>query len=418
MKNELNKMYIFIIFLFTMLFPCISCGGSDNDPTIDAEVLFSLTLDEVNSSSSISCTIEIIGQNIDKLTFVEKGLCYSTGNNTPTISDNTSISSSTDDTGTFSMSLDGLKEETTYYVRPFFKTQEKTFYGYTQSLKTLGTSADYYSTGKGEDIISYDNYKLAWSDEFNVDGKPSQDWIYETGFIRNEELQWYQADNATVNNGCLVIAGKKERIANPNYIAGSSNWKENRSVAEYTSSSLTTSGSHAFKYGRFEVRAKIPVAMGAWPAIWTLGNQWEWPLCGEIDMMEYYLKNDVPTILANACWGSDKQWTGVWDESTTALSHFIGKDANWSAKYHVWRMDWDEEYIRLYLDNELLNEIALSKTQNQGWNNNFVNPFSNSIEGFGQYIVLNLALGGNGGIPDESAFPLKYKIDYVRVYQK
>jgi len=420
MKKETGKMTILIIQLFVMLFPCMSCGGSDDDNvfTKNSEVLFSLTLDEIYSSSSFSCTIDISSSNIDKLTFIDKGLCYSTTNSTPTVSDNISISSSAEELNMFSMNVNGLKEKTTYYVRPFLRTKEKTFYGYVQTFKTLGTSADYYPTSKEESIPTYDGYKLMWSDEFNKDGKPSQDWNYEIGFVRNEELQWYQEGNSLVNDGCLVITGKKEQVINSNYKVGSSNWKESRSIAEYTSASLTTASSHIFKYGRFEVRAKIPVSMGAWPAIWTLGNQWAWPLCGEIDMMEYYIKDNKPTILANACWSASKEWTAVWDESATPFSHFISKDADWVDKFHIWRMDWDKEYIRLYLDNELLNEIDLSKTQNQGWDNNYTNPFSNSLEGFGQYVILNLALGANGGTPDDSAFPLKYKIDYVRVYQE
>nr|AIA87890.1 CAZy families GH16 protein [uncultured Prevotella sp.] len=72
----------------------------------------------------------------------------------------------------------------------------------------------------------------------------------------------------------------------------------------------------------------------------------------------------------------------------------------------------------MYLDGELLNEVDISQTENGGWQDNYQNPFNNTVEGFGHYILLNLALGGNGGTPDDSAFPIKYKIDYVRVYQK
>lgn len=73
----------------------------------------------------------------------------------------------------------------------------------------------------------------------------------------------------------------------------------------------------------------------------------------------------------------------------------------------------------LYLfGGELLNEINSSETQNQGWNGNTENPFSNDIDGFGHYILLNLAIGGNGGDPSNSLFPMRYEVDYVRVYQK
>lgn len=278
--------------------------------------------------------------------------------------------------------------------------------------------AEYLPTPSSDAVTTYEGYHLVWNDEFNSDGKPSKDWTYEQGFQRNEEWQWYQSYNATVKDGCLVIEGRKERVKNPNYVAGSSDWKTNREYAEYTSSCVTTQFSHQFMYGRFEVRAKIPTSSGAWPAIWLLGNKWEWPQNGEIDMLEYYIKNGKPSILANACWGSNKQWTAVWNESVTPFTHFTDKDKEWTEKYHVWRMDWDKSFIRLYLDDELLNEIDLSLTNNQGYGGNHENPFSNDVAGFGAYILLNLAIGSNGGTPDDSKFPLHYYVDYVRVYQQ
>lgn len=258
---------------------------------------------------------------------------------------------------------------------------------------------------------------LVWSDEFDTDGRPSKDWTYEQGFQRNQEAQWYQWQNAYVKGGCLVIEGRREHRRNPNYMAGSNDWRTNREFIEYTSSSLTTRLSQQFLYGRFEIRAKIPTATGAWPAIWLLGNKWEWPQNGEIDIMEYYIKNGKPSILANACWGSDQRWNAVWDSEVIPFTHFMDKDPEWTDKFHVWRMDWDEHYIRIYLDDELLNEIDLSKTQNGGYGGNRENPFANRLPGFKHYLLLNLALGGNGGEPDISQFPLRYYIDYVRVYQ-
>lgn len=275
----------------------------------------------------------------------------------------------------------------------------------------------YRPLAKDAAVTQYEGYKLVWSDEFNVDGKPSSEWTYEEGFQRNEELQWYQSDNATVADGCLVIEGRREDVPNPNYVAGSNDWKVNREKASYTSSCVTTQNSFHFMYGRMEVRAKIPVTTGAWPAIWLLGNTWEWPMNGEIDVLEFYIKNGAPSILANACWSSNRLWTAVWDESVTPYTHFTSQDKNWADKFHVWRMDWDKEWIRIYLDEELLNEIDLSQTRNQGYEGNTENPFNTSHEGFGDYILLNLALGSNGGTPDVSYFPLHYLVDYVRVYQ-
>lgn len=261
------------------------------------------------------------------------------------------------------------------------------------------------------------DYQLVWSDEFDVEGEPSTEWSYESGFVRNEELQWYQSQNAKVKDGCLVIEAKKGFFINPHYEAGSSDWRKNREFIRYTSSCLKTQFSQQFLYGRFEIRAKIPVASGAWPAIWLLGNKWEWPDNGEIDIMEYYIKDGQPSILANACWGSPERWKGVWDSAVIPFTHFTEKDPYWADKFHIWRMDWDKEFIRIYLDDELLNEIDLSKTINEGYDGNHENPFANDVVGFKHYLLLNLAIGSNGGEPDDSQFPLRYYIDYVRVYQ-
>jgi beta-glucanase (GH16 family) len=408
---------MYILFL-ALIFPFLSCGSYDSNgtDTTPANVNLSLTFDEISSHSTILGIVQISGTGMDNIA-VEKGVCYSATDATPTINSKTILITENNNTGSFVITLSGLNELTTYNVRPYIKVQDNTFYGRTQSFKTLGSSPEYYSTDKKSEAISYKGYTLVWADEFNIDGRPSNDWTHEKGFVRNEELQWYQADNAMVKDGCLIIEGRKENVTNPNYVAGSSDWKTKRVQAEYTSSCVTTRNSHTFMYGRFEIRAKIPVVQGAWPAIWLLGNIWEWPMNGEIDILEYYIKNGVPSILANTCWSSDLEWTAVWDESVIPFTHFTDKDVGWANKYHIWRMDWDKDYIRLYLDGELLNEIDLSQTQNQGFCGNYENPFNTQVEGFGDYILLNLAIGSNGGIPDDSAFPLKYRVDYVRVYQ-
>lgn len=266
-------------------------------------------------------------------------------------------------------------------------------------------------------VRSYPGYKLVFHDEFDRDGRPDACWSYEQGFVRNEELQWYQPGNATVSDGRLVIEGRRERVRNPHYRKHSADWRLNRRHASYTSSCLTTQDSFRFRYGRVEVRARIPATQGSWPAIWLLGNREPWPKNGEIDMMEYYIKDGEPSILANACWSDGRPHSPTWNSAVVPFRFFETRDARWKDKYHVWRMDWDERLIRLYLDDELLNEIDLSQTRNAG-ESRVGNPFSNDIPGFGDYLLLNLAIGGNGGEPDPQAFPMRYEVDYVRVYQK
>lgn len=263
-------------------------------------------------------------------------------------------------------------------------------------------------------MASAQDWQMIWHDEFNEDGKPNPEiWNFEHGFVRNHEDQWYQEDNAWCENGLLVIEGRKDDRPNPLYDKGSKEWAKARERIRYTSACLTTQGNFDFLYGRLEVKARIPVASGAWPAIWTLGKGMEWPSCGEIDIMEYYRINDVPHILANAAWGNDNRYDAVWNTVRTPFKHFTDKDPEWASKFHIWRMDWDKEAIRIYLDDELLNETRMANVKN-GSIGNYENPFTKP-----QYILLNLALGGdNGGKIDDGALPMRYEIDYVRCYSK
>ncbi len=250
-------------------------------------------------------------------------------------------------------------------------------------------------------------YKLVWQDEFDTDGKPNENnWCNESGFVRNFETQWYQQQNAYCKDGNLIIEAKREKKPNPNFISlDDESWRKNRDTIKITSSCLITRGKQQWKFGRFEMRAKIPVDMGAWPAFWTLGISQNWPASGEIDIMEYYRG----MILANAAWESTEKWKPLWDDLKLNISHF-GED--WAEQFHIWRMDWDEEFIRIYVDDELLNEVDLAKTYN-GTNPTF-NPFHQP-----HYLLVNLAIGGaNGGDPTYAKFPIFYVIDYIRVYQK
>jgi beta-glucanase (GH16 family) len=251
-------------------------------------------------------------------------------------------------------------------------------------------------------------YQLVWADEFETDGAPNpENWTFEHGFVRNHELQWYQPENTVCTNGTLVIEGRRERKPNPEYKPGSRNWRERRPFIEYTSSCLITKGLHSWKYGRFEIKARIKTEAGLWPALWFLGVDGEWPSNGEIDLMEYYEGN----ILANACWGKKKRWNAKWDSSKTPVASF--GDPKWDERFHIWRMDWDSQTIKLYLDDALLNTIDLTKTVNpigRGPRNPFQQP---------QYLLINLAMGGdNGGDPSKTEFPISFEIDYVRVFQQ
>ena len=122
--------------------------------------------------------------------------------------------------------------------------------------------------------------------------------------------------------------------------------------------------------------------------------------------MEYYRG----TLLANVAWGTTSRWTAKWHTVRKPLTEF--KDPDWSKKFHVWRMDWDEQAIKLYVDGQLLNTTFLKDTVNGDAEGR--NPFHQK-----QYILLNLAIGGtSGGDPSATEFPARFEVDYVRIYQR
>jgi beta-glucanase (GH16 family) len=249
---------------------------------------------------------------------------------------------------------------------------------------------------------SQKGYRLVWSDEFNKNGTPdSSNWSYEHGFVRNQEDQWYQPENAHCENGMLVIEAKKVQQPNPNYVPGSKDWRKNRETIQYTSACLISRKKQQWQYGRFIMRARIDVSAGIWPAWWMLGVTKPWPGNGEIDMMEYYRGK----LLANiAC--LDNNGKAKWYSNTKAV------DSVWASRFHIWRMDWDSSSIALYVDDSLMNKTPLDLLTNRDGSN--FSPFKQPA-----YMLLNLAIGGqNGGDPSQTSFPRTFEVDYVRVYRK
>jgi beta-glucanase (GH16 family) len=252
------------------------------------------------------------------------------------------------------------------------------------------------------------DWKLVWSDEFNYTGLPdSTKWGYEVGHVRNNEQQYYtnaRKENAWVNNGVLTITGRKEDYTNRFYKQGSANWKYKDSLVNYTSASINTLGKVAWKYGRIEVSAKMPHGGGMWPAIWMMGaniKEVSWPLCGEIDIMEF-IGNHPEDIYG----------TIHYPDSVTAKHHSSGskilsdKLAN---DFHVYAIEWDDQKIDIYFDDKKYHTFNINDA-GSGDNNPFRKPF---------YILLNLAMGANWPGPiDDKVLPQQFVVDYVRVYNK
>lgn len=401
MKKQVIKDYLLkragfgvliLLCQFVIMFSFVNCDGEENKAEKIIPVV-TLALSEIKQDGALSnVTITPVKAKIK-----EAGIVYSKSEHPRT--DDYKITSKNEDLS-FELYLTDMETETQYYVRAYaVNNAGDIFYSNEVGFSTAaGVSADPMSPT--EIVNEYSGFEMKWADEFNTNGSPlSTNWSYESGYVRNNEAQYYSSssENAAVNDGCLVITARKDHDGRP-----------------YTSSSLHTGGKHYFMFGRFEVRAKIPTSDGCWPAIWTVGNKFDWPIGGEIDIMEFYDKS----ILANAAWSANQAWTAVWDSKKIPITHWTNNDANWADKFHVWRMDWNYDAIKLYLDGQLLNTINLNETFNKGWNGNTDNPFRPQASDFGQYFILNLALGGNnGGTIDDSKFPIDYKIDYIRAYQ-
>ena len=243
----------------------------------------------------------------------------------------------------------------------------------------------------------HNDWKLVWSDEFDQPGLPNPArWSYETGFVRNNEAQYYTRDrqeNARVENGLLVIEGRKEKFKNPEY-APDKKGRRGQEFADYTSASVTTRTKAGWTYGRIEVKAKLPKGRGTWPAIWMLGTdrQAGWPACGEIDIMEFVGHNpgvvhaNVHTKKYNHAKGNGKG---------DKLQLPDGSDA-----YHVYAVDWYPDRMEFFVDEKHYFTYKNEGSGNDSW------PFDKD-----QYLILNLAIGGAWGGQqgiDDSIFPQKY----------
>lgn len=240
------------------------------------------------------------------------------------------------------------------------------------------------------------DWKLVWSDEFDKPGAPDPTkWSYEVGLIRNHESQYYtkeRHENARVEDGMLVIEGRKEPFSDP----------DGRHHANYTSASLTTEGKASWTYGRIEVRAKLPEGKGMWPAIWTLGDDIHavgWPRCGEIDIMEFVGK-EPDAIHGTAHYSKDGKHASSGNK--TAI-------ADPATGFHVYAVEWWPDRIDFFFDDRKYHSVPLDDA-GPGEANPFRKP---------HYLILNLALGGDWGGPiNDSKLPQKFVIDYVRVYQQ
>ena len=236
------------------------------------------------------------------------------------------------------------------------------------------------------------NFELAWSDEFNgaAGAAPSAaNWAFDIGGggWGNSELQTYtnNANNIKLDgNGKLMITA----INN---------------AGNFTSARIKTKGLFAQAYGRFEARIKTPTGPGLWPAFWMLGSNIDtkpWPQCGEIDIMEQ--RGQQPNITHGTLHGPG------YSGGNPITKAYALTDGRFDTDYHIYAVEWGEDYIDFFVDNFLYQRITPDNVTGQ-WV--FDQPF---------YLLLNVAVGGNFvGFPTtDTPFPQSMYVDYVKVYKQ
>lgn len=238
-------------------------------------------------------------------------------------------------------------------------------------------------------------YKLVWADEFDRDGQPDPThWDYDTdrnmlGWYNNE-LQYYarnRPENAHVIGGKLIITARSEAL----------NMLSDWGGQQYSSARLVTRGKASWTYGFIEVRAKLPCGAGTWPAIWTLGARGTWPDDGEIDIMEQV--GSDPTRIFGTLHSFQSGGMG-----TGGVTHV----PDVCTAFHNYQLTWVKDEILIGVDNANYYRAVNPGIGYTGW------PFD-----YGQYLLLNIAIGGTlGGPVNKAIFPVTLEVEHVRVFQK
>ena len=263
-----------------------------------------------------------------------------------------------------------------------------------KAIGTIKNNGTYYPTDNDGYIspLSYTGYTLVWNDEFNGTTINTDYWNFETGGSGwgNNELEYYtnSSNNSYLSNGNLVIEARKETLGSNNY----------------TSARLNTSGKKSFQYGRIDIRAKLPVAAGLWPALWMLGNNIGtvgWPKCGETDIME--LIGSSPNRVVGSI-----HWAQANGSSGTVNNAYFLPSGDFSAKFHVFSLIWKQDYIQILVDGIAYVTATNASITSGTW------PFNAP-----SFLIFNVAVGGDWpGPPSASTtFPQRMFVDYVRVFQ-
>jgi beta-glucanase (GH16 family) len=293
------------------------------------------------------------------------------------------------------------------YLAPFLVASNLTL----NAIAFSGTSSTVTSQTFSPNIPSG---TLVWSDEFdnssgtNAAPNPAI-WTYDTGTncCGNNELEDYCAWGSSASP--CSTTNPSEYVGTDGYLHIEA---QQPSSGVYTSARLKTQGLFSFQYGRFEVRAMVPEAQGFWPAAWLLGNNIatiNWPACGEQDVLERVNAAGNPDWNAGSIHGTG--FTGA----TGLGANYNFPSGQTAAQWHTYGMIWSKGSVAYYIDNPTNIYATYTTSSLTPLNDGAVWPFD---AGQSNFILLNLAIGGDWpGPPDSSTpFPSEMLIDYVRIY--
>ncbi len=246
-----------------------------------------------------------------------------------------------------------------------------------------------------------------WGDEFTGKELNQKKWSFELGVVRTRGTSHTCTTEAvSLKGGRLIITTRAEETPNAAYKQGSNKWQEQIRTQPYSSASISTKGKMSFKPGcRLEVRAKIPVAKGSWPAIWMLHeNGMAWSACGETDIMEH-ISQEAGTSYGVFHWGKE------WAPTSVSKSGHV-KVERISRAWHVYSLEWTEQEMILRVDDREVSRLDIDSVTNPDGLTPIRTP---------AYLIINTAVGGEGTwpeAPDASQYPCHFEIDYVRYYRK
>jgi beta-glucanase (GH16 family) len=281
-------------------------------------------------------------------------------------------------------------------------------------------------------------WQLVWQDEFSGSSIDRTKWSLEQNCWGggNDELQCYTTNpgNAFVADGLLHIVARRETHSGPASHEDSTDYlTQPAKTLPYTSARLRSKNKGDWRYGRFEIRAKLPRGQGTWPAIWMLPTDQvygAWPLSGEIDIMEAVnlgTISDEPSALADEperrVYGTLHYGRLAPNNAYSGHSYKLPDGKSPADDFYTYSIEWEAGEIRWYVD-----DVLYATQRSSGWFTDAkqIMPDISPNAPFDQrfHLLLNLAVGGNwaGNVNakgvNEAMFPQAMLVDYVRVYQR